>query len=837
MTDNWKATLGPIVSGVLARLRSGGPLTDAECARFYRPLVRELVARRTSPAEIEKIIAAVHAETTATAAKLGPLHRDPNDRLFSAYVTSGGAALADVPAKDYGNYFAPKEDGSFPADLHFRFGLNAKQFADATGCRMRASYDKDGEERWSWVPREKPAATFAAGPTLGPVRAVATSALWTDPARFQFRRGHDSADGTVRDLPTAKYDPAKSPPLIAWHDPETRRDNVIDGHHRFAWAERDGASSVPVQFVNAGSAEEAKAFGERLNREHDAIPFADKVNEDDDAAMFTLDDVNTFAAHKDGESWQTNGRWYKREGGKTFRIPDPSAKKPEPKVKVDFLETAAKIHDHLDGDAAKLTPKTIGVMKAHLDTLTKDQIIAIKKAHDLKGGKTKAEHIAKLLEKAKKLKKEDLAKKKAAKAKPEATAIPSAAGPEGPVAPPSPSVPAKPNKDSASTAVKNAFANPASASAVALEANLKSLSKTDVEAVAKDVGAWIQPTKEKTIVKLLGPFKTKQWAAGHDAKQAIANKTAGGKPSQDFEKVSENDFFEKSKPSAKWKAENLHATPEAIKDEAVTGVPNPALPDETRPPVPDKKTAVAINNYTWGYDRLMNAALRETGAPPTGEFGGNQFTGKPNKDGQGMFAALQKAFAGTKPFAPPPIAVYRGVQSLPAELVNNMEAAALKAKGTGGVVTMPGFISTSTDESTAKDFTGPVSFTIHATQGLDVRGYSHFPGESELLLNHNCGYKVKGVKRTGGKIHIELEQVSGGLPSAGEIALDGKKYSQDAGSQSQPVARDYFAEQTANPKSRFWGDVDEGAAWTKAMEGAKPEEAPPAEPKNDEAKP
>ncbi len=97
------------------------------------------------------------------------------------------------------------------------------------------------------------------------VRLLPTSRLSADPARFQFRHGHDGDDGTVRELPPEKFDPAKCKDLLAWHDPADDEDYVVDGHHRLAWAERDGVKRVPVRFLDAKTAEEAKEMGRRAN--------------------------------------------------------------------------------------------------------------------------------------------------------------------------------------------------------------------------------------------------------------------------------------------------------------------------------------------------------------------------------------------------------------------------------------------------------------------------------------------------------------------------------------------------------------------------------------------
>jgi hypothetical protein len=107
----------------------------------------------------------------------------------------------------------------------------------------------------------EPPATFSDRPVYVPLSGVRS-----DPDRFQYRRGADDDDGTVRPLPAAQFDPALCPPLAVWDDPVDGNPYVVDGHHRLAWAERDGATSVPVKWIEAGSAAEAKKVGERLNR-------------------------------------------------------------------------------------------------------------------------------------------------------------------------------------------------------------------------------------------------------------------------------------------------------------------------------------------------------------------------------------------------------------------------------------------------------------------------------------------------------------------------------------------------------------------------------------------
>ena len=115
-------------------------------------------------------------------------------------------------------------------------------------------------------PEQQPAQAFSDA-----VRMLPTARLSADPARFQFRPGHDRDDGTVRALPPEKFDPERCGPLLAWADPEDGAEYVVDGHHRRAWAERDGVKRVPVRFLSAKTAAEAKELGRRanLNRPND----------------------------------------------------------------------------------------------------------------------------------------------------------------------------------------------------------------------------------------------------------------------------------------------------------------------------------------------------------------------------------------------------------------------------------------------------------------------------------------------------------------------------------------------------------------------------------------
>jgi hypothetical protein len=90
------------------------------------------------------------------------------------------------------------------------------------------------------------------------------------------------------------------------------------------------------------------------------------------------------------------------------------------KSKPDPQATAAAVKAQLAGDASKLTPAKVKDLGEKLSTLTVDQLKAIKREHDIKGGRTKADHVARLLDRAKELKKRADAERRAAKKAPAA---------------------------------------------------------------------------------------------------------------------------------------------------------------------------------------------------------------------------------------------------------------------------------------------------------------------------------------------------------------------------------------------------------------------------------
>ena len=153
------------------------------------------------------------------------------------------------------------------------------------------------------------------------------------------------------------------------------------------------------------------------------------------------DDMRTFASErKDGDTWETNGRKYKREGGKTVRVaaqgesgakPEPaSAPEPKPEAPGETPPAPAKptkpdpqaVHEELKAahaDPDSLTPEKVADLTAKLKALTVDQLKAIQAERGVKGGSAKADRVQKLI---------DGAKKATAKPEPK-TAEPTAAAP------------------------------------------------------------------------------------------------------------------------------------------------------------------------------------------------------------------------------------------------------------------------------------------------------------------------------------------------------------------------------------------------------------------------
>mgnify|MGYP002784669550 CR=1 FL=1 len=224
-----------------------------------------------------------------------------------------------------------------------------------------------------------------AQPPAGPVM-VSPRVIRVDPERFQFRDDADDESGTTRPPPPERFDPAKCPPLSCWVDPADGGIYVVDGHHRLEWAVRDGVERVPVTWLKAASAADAKAQGERLNtnrradrqREYAAIP----------AKAFTAIDpkLKTFANWKPYHSPATGRNGWISDGG-LVRYQKPKSSDERPAAEAAAKDAVGKAVDR----PHELTHEHVTALEPHLEHLTRDQIRALAKQLEQKVGGLKAQ--------------------------------------------------------------------------------------------------------------------------------------------------------------------------------------------------------------------------------------------------------------------------------------------------------------------------------------------------------------------------------------------------------------------------------------------------------------
>jgi hypothetical protein len=200
-------------------------------------------------------------------------------------------------------------------------------------------------------------------------------------------------------------------------------------------------------------------------------------------------------------------------------------------------------------------------------------------------------------------------------------------------------------------------------------------------------------------------------------------------------------------------------TPPKSLSPGVSVGPNPKLADATRPAL-SAPEADAVTAYTdVSVYRSLNEALKSGGPlPRPGAVA--RLLGAKNVGG--VHDKLQAAFAKA-PVSDAPMTLRRGLNSRDPEKLGQHFLS-----NRGKVVTLPGYQSTSaadvpegTDAFTEPGggYKGNVKFTIHAVHGLDVRPYSKFPAEDEVLLNHGGEYHVGRVEKRDDGWHVELFQL------------------------------------------------------------------------------
>jgi hypothetical protein len=94
---------------------------------------------------------------------------------------------------------------------------------------------------------------------------VPTSSLHVDPTRFQFKRnvGQGGAGEEFREV--RRWDPEKAGVVAVWRDPTDGKDYVVNGHHRYEMAVRLGAPQIPVVYLDAATAAQARLKGALIN--------------------------------------------------------------------------------------------------------------------------------------------------------------------------------------------------------------------------------------------------------------------------------------------------------------------------------------------------------------------------------------------------------------------------------------------------------------------------------------------------------------------------------------------------------------------------------------------
>jgi hypothetical protein len=140
------------------------------------------------------------------------------------------------------------------------FGAWSKQMLDEFGDAVKPHLEKIWQQ-FEGVKAEPGAASRRR------VENFPVADIRTDPARFQYKIDHarNGASGTFDRSAKFDSDRAVRDPLQVWKDPADGKVYVVDGHNRLGLARRDKVESVPVEFIKASDATEARAVGALRN--------------------------------------------------------------------------------------------------------------------------------------------------------------------------------------------------------------------------------------------------------------------------------------------------------------------------------------------------------------------------------------------------------------------------------------------------------------------------------------------------------------------------------------------------------------------------------------------
>lgn len=109
------------------------------------------------------------------------------------------------------------------------------------------------------------AAEAEGSPLGGVVAQLPTGEIHADPVRFQYKAGMGQGGAGEELRGVTKFDPEKSGILSVWKDPADGKTYVVNGHHRLELAQRTGADSLTVRYIDAANAAEARAKGAMIN--------------------------------------------------------------------------------------------------------------------------------------------------------------------------------------------------------------------------------------------------------------------------------------------------------------------------------------------------------------------------------------------------------------------------------------------------------------------------------------------------------------------------------------------------------------------------------------------
>jgi hypothetical protein len=98
------------------------------------------------------------------------------------------------------------------------------------------------------------------------VTTLSVSSIRVDPERFQFKLGTDPATGAGGELKgVQKFDRDLAGVVSVWRDPASGETFVVNGHHRVELARRLGVEDLDVRYIEAPTAQAARARGALIN--------------------------------------------------------------------------------------------------------------------------------------------------------------------------------------------------------------------------------------------------------------------------------------------------------------------------------------------------------------------------------------------------------------------------------------------------------------------------------------------------------------------------------------------------------------------------------------------